>query len=65
MWGLKLTLENISNGGTVPPEALTHPIIVTNTPLSADVTYPTWRAFLSAKTFGGLCTVVSPVSSIF
>ena len=60
-----LTLGKTKNGGMWLPMALIPQQTVTNTPLSWDTTEPTCLVPFSAKTFTGLWTVVTPVSSTF
>ena len=64
-WNLKLTLRKIKYWDALLPIALTAKAIVTNAPLSVDVTQPIWGKALRATNRSGRCIVVIPVSSIF
>ena len=64
MWLRKFTRGNMSKGGILLPTALIAPTNVTSCPLSPDVIWPTCFSPFEAMTFGGLCTVISPVSSM-
>ena len=52
-------------GGRADPDADTHDYIVCVFPFSPEVTDQTFLRPTSVITFPGLCTTVTPVSSIF
>ena len=63
MNSLKFFLGKIKTGGNALPEAEIMQHIVTNSPLSREVTWPTCLVPRVARTLGTFWTVVKPVSS--
>ncbi len=61
---LKRTRGKINMGGIAFPVAFTAQATVTSSPLSADVTEPTCFFPFSVTICLGVCTVVTPVSSM-